>query len=206
MQGASSTQSQGQGAGQPLNILIAEDDEPILTALTQGIESSGYRVTGTASGEEAIELGLAAHFDLGIFDVRLPDISGIVAARRIREETGMPFIVLSSFSAEAVVEQANAAGAIGYLVKPLDVKQMLPSIRTALERAGELRRLSAAEAGLTRALSQSRDISIAVGVVMERMHLDREQAFERLRRVARDRRQKLHQLAEDVIQRGAKLA
>ena len=138
--------------------------------------------------------------------MRLPDISGIVAARRIREETGMPFIVLSSFSAEAVVEQANAAGAIGYLVKPLDVKQMLPSIRTALERAGELRRLSAAEAGLTRALSQSRDISIAVGVVMERMHLDREQAFERLRRVARDRRQKLHQLAEDVIQRGAKLA
>ena len=72
MHAASSTQSQGQGAqgaGQ-LNILIAEDDEPILTALTQGIESSGYRVTGTASGEEAIELGLAAHFDLGIFDVQ----------------------------------------------------------------------------------------------------------------------------------------
>ncbi|HXC38603.1 MAG TPA: response regulator [Burkholderiales bacterium] len=181
------------------SVLIAEDDEIILAALTRGLEQAGYAVAGAHSGEEAIELGLAGHFDLAIVDVRLPGISGIAAARRIHEETGMPFVVLSSFSNEQVVAEANAAGAIGYLVKPLDVKQMLPEIKTALERSADLRRLAASEAGLAKALNQSRDISIAIGIIMERLHLGRDPAFERLRKAARDRRQKLHDLAAEII-------
>jgi len=98
-----------------------------------------------------------------------------------------------------------AAGALGYLVKPLDVAQIVPAIEAALARAAETARLRQAEANLTTALSGSRVTSVAVGLIMERYHLGLEQAFEMLRSYARSRREKVAGVAARFVEAGAEI-
>ena len=112
----------------------------------------------------------------------------------------MQFLVLSSFADDELVRQAIAAGATGYLVKPLELDQMLPEIRTSIERSFDWKRKSAREAGLSRALTLGRAVNIATGMVMERLHLDSDEAFELIRAGARSRRRKLIEFADAIIQ------
>jgi AmiR/NasT family two-component response regulator len=83
------------------------------------------------------------------------------------------------------VREAREAGALGYLVKPLDVPRIIPSLETALARARDLAGLRESEEKLVAALQNSREISTAIGLLMERHGKSAEQAFEMLREQAR---------------------
>ena len=176
-------------------LLVADDDPLVLVTLARGLRRVGYGVVEVKSGEEAVEMCRQASFDLGIFDLRMPVISGIEAARRINSEMRLPFIVLSAYDEAKDVDEAVEAGALGYLVKPIDVHQVVPTIEAALKRADEIRRLNASDASVNAALGQIRDINVAIGVVMERLKLSREAAYEHLRSQARSQRRKLADLA-----------
>lgn len=181
-------------------LLVVEDDPLILLTLARGLRRAGYAVVEVQSGEEAIEVSRQASFHLAIFDTRMPGMPGIEAARRINSELWLPFIVLSAYDEKDLVEEAVAAGALGYLVKPVDVRQIVPTIEAALRRAAETTVLREAESRLSTALKQTRDISVAIGMLMERQHLSREAAFECLRSKARSKRRKLADLAAGIIE------
>lgn len=181
-------------------LLVVEDDALILLTLARGLRRAGYGVVEVESGAEAIEVCRQATFDLAVFDTRMPGMSGIEAARRINGELWLPFIVLSAYDEQELVEEAVAAGALGYLVKPIDIRQIVPTIEAALRRAAEMRSMRAVECRLSTALKQTRDISVAIGMLMERQHLSREAAFEYLRSKARSKRRKLADLAAGIIE------
>jgi len=88
---------------------------------------------------------------------------------------------------------------LGYLVKPLDVQQILPSIEAALNRGRELRALLEEEAQLSAALRLGREVSMAVGILMVREGLDEQAAFEHLRGEARTQRRRLSALAAELV-------
>jgi response regulator NasT len=88
---------------------------------------------------------------------------------------------------------------LGYLVKPLDVPNIIPSIEAALVRAKELSDLKKTQAQLNAVVNQGRDISVAIGLLMERYDLSKEQAFQALREAARKERRKLDELAAELI-------
>jgi response regulator NasT len=180
-------------------LLVVDDDPLVLVTLARGLRRVGYGVVEAQSGEEAVEVCRQASFDLGIFDLRMAGISGIEAARRINSETRLPFIVLSAYDEAKVVDEAVEAGALGYLVKPIDVRQVVPAIEAALRRAAEMALLRESEAQLSTALRQTRDISVAIGLVMERLKLSREAAFEHMRSQARSQRRKLADLAHNIV-------
>lgn len=129
----------------------------------------------------------------------MPGMSGIELGRLLHERTGMPFLYLSAYGQADIVKSAAEHGALGYLVKPLNIPQILPSIEAALARAAEIGKLRDTEAQLNEALANSREIGMAVGLLMERGHLDREEAFEALRDYARSQRRKLQDIAKDLI-------
>ncbi len=180
-------------------ILVVDDDRLILATLAAGLRHAGYDAREAASGEEALRLCETERPDLVLLDVRMPGMDGVQAARLIRERFGIPFLFLSAYSDEALVRQAAEEGALGYLVKPLDVTQLVPSLEAALARAREIRALREAEERLTRALGTSRDTATAVGLVMERYRLDRQAAFEALRQHARSQRRKLEDVAAEML-------
>ncbi len=180
-------------------ILVVDDDRLIMHTLSTGLRSAGYRTLEADSGVAAIKIAREQPPDLAIVDVRMPGMSGLELAEYLRIHTSIPTIFLSAHSDSATVAQAIAQGALGYLVKPLDVPKIIPSIETALVRAKELSGLKKAQAQLNVAMNQSRHVSMVVGVLMERYGLGKEQAFESLRKAARSKRRKLEDLASDII-------
>lgn len=182
-----------------MKILLADDDRLVLATLGQGLRRAGYEVLEAASGTEAIELGKSSAPDLAILDIRMPDIDGVQVGGRLADETFVPFVFLSAHDDADLVREAVERGALGYLVKPIDVPQLIPSIEAALTRASEIRDLRESEENLRGALVRQRKTAIAVGILMERHRVDATQAFERLRRLARDERQKVTDLASEIV-------
>ncbi len=180
-------------------ILLADDDRLILATLGAGLRNANYEVLEATSGEEAIRVCEARQPALAILDVRMPGMSGVEAAQVIRQNAKVPVMFLSAYSDPEVVREAVAEGALGYLLKPIDVLQLPPSIEAALARAAEFRKLKTTESNLNTALSGNREISMAVGVVMERYRLQQSAAFEALRTFARSHRRKLSEVASDLI-------
>lgn len=180
-------------------LLIADDDRLVLATLAEGLRRAGHTVLEAASGEEAIAIAGEQPPDLAILDMRMPGRSGVDVAVWLRERTDTPFIFLSAYGDTAAVEEAVRAGALGYLVKPLDVQQILPTIDAALMRGRELNALLEEEAQLSAALRLGRQTSLAVGILMARDQLTEQAAFNQLRTQARAERRKVSDLAVEVI-------
>jgi response regulator NasT len=85
------------------------------------------------------------------------------------------------------------------LVKPITVNQLVPAIESALARAGDIAKLKELEENLATALARSREISIAIGMLMERYNISAEDAFEILRAHARTTRRRVSDVAQDFL-------
>lgn len=181
----------------PKHIMIVDDDRLVLAALSRGLKDAGYRVSSAANGEDAVTIAMRDLPDLALLDVRMPGMNGIELGQRLRER--VPFLFLSAYGDEDTVRDGVAQGALGYLVKPLDIAQILPAVQAALARAAEITALHEKEAQLMAALTTSRETATAVGLLMERKRLDREQAFELLRAHARSARRSVQELACDLL-------
>lgn len=181
-------------------ILLVEDDRLVLHMLTTGLHAAGFRVLAADSGEMAMQLCADNRPDIALLDINLPGMSGIGFAGWLKQ-TGarIPFLILSAYNDEKTVNSAAELGALGYLVKPLDVSQILPSIYTALKRAEEIRKLHQAEIDLNTALKTSRSISMAIGLLMQRFETDADETFEALRAWCRSNRERMSDVAEQIV-------
>ena len=180
-------------------ILIVDDDRLVLAAFERGLFSSGYEVSTAESGAEALRICAESPPDLVLLDIRMPEMTGLEAAQRLRRETDVPFVFLSAYDDIKILKQAAEHGALGYLVKPVDMPQVIAAIEAALARAEDIRRLRKSEADLSTALAGSRETSAAVGILMERYRLSEKQAFEALRTRARNEQRKLDELAGQIL-------
>jgi len=182
-----------------ISILIVDDDPVVLSALAMGLTSMGYRVEKAASGEEAVYKCLQLHPTIAVLDINMPGISGIEAARQIRDTSGVPVMFLSAYDEQALVDQAVAEGGLGYLVKPIRINQLVPAIHAALARAAEFGKLENNRQHLTQALEGDRNINVAMGILMERHGLGKEAAFDILRQRARGQGRKVAELAQEIL-------
>jgi response regulator NasT len=184
---------------QPPTILTVDDDDLILRFLAEILTSVGYRVIAATSGEKALETILELEPDLAIIDVNMPGMNGLELAQKLRDETAVPFIFLSNQSDMDIIKAASQYGALGYLVKPTEAIQVISSVEAALARAADIKRLRNSEQSLTTALDSGRETSMAVGILMERLQIDRQLAFEKLRAEARSNRIKITHIANAVL-------
>ncbi|MDT8992305.1 response regulator [Curvibacter sp. APW13] len=182
------------------HVLLVEDDRLVLATVAQGLREAGYQVEATESAEDAQEwLAKGARPDLAVVDMCMPGADGLSLAQRLRDLDRIPFMVFSAYGDAEHVDQAAALGALAYLVKPLDVAQLIPVIETALVRAAELNAMRSVNSGLQSALDGERDISVATGLAMAYHRISRERAFEMLRSNARSGRRKLVDMARSLI-------
>lgn len=180
------------------HILLVEDDLLILRTLARGLREAGYRISEAASAEEAMQDCAKTRPDLAVLDVRMNGLSGLELGRWLAEQ-GIAFLFLSAYDDEASVREAQQAGALGYLVKPIDVPRLIPSLETALARARDLIGLRESEENLVASLHDNREISTAVGLLMERHGQSAEQAFEMIRQQARLQRRKVLDVARALL-------
>ncbi len=181
-------------------ILVVDDDRLVLATLTHGLSQAGYRVIDADNGDDAILLAREHRPDLALLDIRMEGKSGFDVAAYLRDHCRVPFMFLSAFSDDATVAQVKALGAVAYLVKPLDIRQIVPAVEAAF---GSLAQRAAAapvpRSGLNGdALVQT--VAMAVGVLMHRYSVDRAAALEQLRRAAQLDGCTLDEQAERMLQ------
>lgn len=190
-------------------ILVVDDDRLVLAMVVHGLAQAGYEVIDADNGDEAILLARQHRPDLALLDIRMDGKSGFDVAEYLRDVVHTPFVFLSAFSDEATVARIQALGALAYLVKPLEVGQIVPAIDAAFARALELRAMPAqGAASAPPAPVQAGDaddalrdtVALAVGVVMHRFSLSRADAFARLRRQAGAEGRTLQAQAERIVQ------
>lgn len=115
-------------------LLLVDDDPIVISTLHNGLTSAGYHVDGFLDGASAFAQFETNTPDLAVVDVMLPDVLGTELAARMMETCYRPVIILSGYSDSKIVNQAIGCGVFGYLVKPISVEQLIPSIETALVR------------------------------------------------------------------------
>ncbi len=116
------------------HILAIDDDPSIREAIADYLADNDLRVTTLASGRELAEVMARETIDLLLLDLRLPGEDGMEIARKLREESGLPIIVLTGRKDEADRVIALETGADDYLTKPCSPRELLARIRAVLRR------------------------------------------------------------------------
>ena len=180
-------------------LMVVDDDRLVLATVTHGLAQAGYEVIDADNGDDAILLARKHKPRLAILDMRMQGKSGMDVARYLAANTDTGFMFLSAFGDSDIVEEATRMGALGYLVKPLDVRQIVPAVRAALSRASEVRDSSAPAATAPAPAAHGRDELIAIGILMERLRLDHDRALGALRTQAQSEGTTVHDLAANMV-------
>src|SRR3954470_21065139 len=184
----------------PMRVLIAEDEALIRLDLREMLEEEGFEVVGEAAdGEQAVALAQQLNPDLVICDVKMPKMDGIAAAAQITEARIAPVVMLTAFSQGDLIERARDAGAMAYLAKPFQKRDLLPAIEMATSRFAEIPALESEVSGLKDRLEARKLIERAKGALMTQHSLSEPEAFRWIQRAAMDNRRSMRVVAELVL-------
>jgi PAS domain S-box-containing protein len=117
-------------------VMLVEDERIIALDMKRQLQSLGYEVPAVvATGAQAIERALAAPPDIVLMDIHLEgEMDGIEAARRIHDSLRVPIIFLTAYSEDATLQRAQSALPYGYLVKPIEKRELHATIQMAAVR------------------------------------------------------------------------
>ena len=131
-------------SGSSLRIVVAEDEAIIRLDLVEMLREEGYDVVGEASrGDDAIDVVRATKPDLALFDVKMPGLDGISAARSLAAAGECGVVILTAFSQRELIAEATDAGVLGYLLKPFQKAELVASIEVCAQRQRERMALAA---------------------------------------------------------------
>ena len=117
------------------HILAVDDDPSVRQMIADYLTDNDLRVTALASGRNIAEVMSRETIDLLILDLRMPGEDGMQIARKLREESDLPIIILTGRKDEADRVMGLELGADDYLTKPFSPRELLARIRALLRRS-----------------------------------------------------------------------
>lgn len=181
-------------------ILIADDESLILMDLREMLTNLGYLVVGEAGdGQSAVNMARELGPDLVIMDIKMPDMDGIEAAKILTEDGIAPVLLLTAYSQQDLVERANEAGVVGYLVKPFRESNLVPAIEVTLSRFAEFRAMEREVEDLREALETRKVVDRAKGILMDTQGLTEQEAFRRIQKMSMNTRRAMKEIAEAIV-------
>ena len=119
-----------------MKILIAEDDRELRQLFTHVLTRHGYNVTGVSNGQEALDAMDKEYFDLIITDIMMPVMDGYELVRQLRDVGNMtPVLMITAKDAFDDMRMGFSFGVDDYMVKPINVNEMVLRVRALLRRA-----------------------------------------------------------------------
>jgi AmiR/NasT family two-component response regulator len=175
-------------------VLIAATEQamPIASAL----RASGLSVLEARAGADVLALAAQHPVALLVATERLPDMRGAEIARAAFEQHGLYSVLIAEDSSADA--PPYPPGVIAQL-SPTTGENLVPTIRALFSLARELKSTRAREQELRAALAAEREINTAIGMLMERLNVSRENAFERLRSYARSQRKRLADVSGGLL-------
>ena len=121
-------------ASRATTILVVEDEESFVDALTVGLEREGFRVEVARDGAQALDMFDAVEPDLVLLDVMLPKVSGIDVCRELRRRSTVPIIMVTAKGSEIDTVVGLEVGADDYVTKPYRLRELVARMRAVLRR------------------------------------------------------------------------
>jgi AmiR/NasT family two-component response regulator len=141
-------------------ILLAEDESLVAEMVGGILKELGHTVVGKATdGQQAVAMTEKLRPAVVVMDIKMPDMDGIEAARRIADVCPTPVVVLTAFETPEMIEQATAAGVGAYLTKPPMARDMNRALAISVARFKEMMELRRINAELKEALATVKTLS-----------------------------------------------
>ena len=119
-------------------ILVVDDDREIVRSLGKLLELEGYCVLKAYNGLEALDMMMREKIHLIIMDVMMPQLNGLSALMKIREENNIPVIMLSAKTEESDKVIGLSMGADDYITKPYNTAELMARVKSQLRRYFQL--------------------------------------------------------------------
>lgn len=116
----------------PISVLLVEDEEDYRKVLATRLAKRGFTVQGVTTAEEGLDLLVRQGFDVVVLDVRLPRMTGVQALGEIRaRHPGVEVLILTGYADTETAIRVMELGAFDYLMKPVDLEELVSRIRDA---------------------------------------------------------------------------
>ena len=194
-------ESNSQGISSPTTVVIADDEPIIVMNLTELLRDKGFQVLATAEdGFGAINACRTHHPDVLLLDIRMPLLDGLAVSKYVyMEDLAEATIIISAFSDDHIISQAGENGVSGYLVKPIDAKTLVSTIRVAMARSRELHKLRSDILKATRDIESRKKIEQAKGHLMKTQNLDEQSAFDLIRTISKEKNMSMETVADIIL-------
>jgi AmiR/NasT family two-component response regulator len=184
-----------------MKVLIVEDETLVGMGLQDTLTKMGHEVVGqAASRAEAVDQFKRLQPDIVLLDIQLDEGDGIELAKTIAEIRRVPMLIISAFSDSELVRRAGEAGVFGYLIKPVEQRQLEAQMEVAVRRFREGEQLRLEKEQLAQNLETRKLVERAKGIFMRQLHLDEGEAHKRLQQESQKRRIGLAELAKKIIE------
>ena len=146
-------------------IVIAEDEALVAEMIESILGDIGHTIVGRASnGYEAIEMTQRYQPTAVLMDIKMPDMDGLEAARRITVSCPTPVVILTAYETPELVHEASRAGIGAYLTKPPSARELDRALTIAVDRFAEMSELRQLNATLNTALLESGSLSGLISI------------------------------------------
>lgn len=138
-----------------IRLLIAEDDFLVCGEIKRILRQTPYEVVGEAiNGREAIRLVSELRPNVVLMDIKMPEMDGLTASRRITEECPTPIVIMTAYETADLIAMAGQAGVAAFLTKPPVLAEITRAITIALARHNDLMELRRLNQELQHALGE----------------------------------------------------
>lgn len=181
-------------------IVIADDEALICMDLREMLEEAEHTVVGVGSdGVEALDLVKEKKPDLVILDVKMPRLDGIQTAKMIAHDNAAPVVLLTAFGDEDIIEKAKKSMVFGYVMKPVDERNLFPAIQIAVSQFRQKREIVDRVKDMEREFAARKIIDRAKGLLMDYYHISEEDAYRRMQQTSMKRGIALADVAQKIV-------
>lgn len=184
-----------------MRAVIADDEVLIRMYIREILENNGYEVAGEAEdGMDTVTVCREQRPDFVIMDINMPVMTGLEAARVIREESLAGFVVvLTAYRDKEIAEQAVDLDVMGYAVKPVDEDTLIPAVRIAEKKYLQLEEIRQEYNKTKETLSDRKYVDWAKGLIMERRNMTEKEAFSYIRKLSMDKGKTMAETAKILL-------
>jgi response regulator NasT len=182
-----------------LRVVVAEDERDTREYLLEALVRLGHQAVAVGDGWQLVELCRASPPDVVLSDVRMPHLDGLGAAAEVSRHRPVPFVLITAYHEDALLERACEGPVMAYLVKPAKVADVGAALALAVDRFERLRAAGREVAGLRQALEDRKLIDRAKGALMRQLGVGEEEAYRRLSRLSNSRNRKMTEVAGEVL-------
>lgn len=186
-----------------LKIIVADDESIIRLGLKGMLTELGYEPYLASNGREALNLARTIDADLALLDINMPLTDGLEAAKIIARKHPMPIIFLTAYGQQDLIEKAAQLPIHGYLIKPVNERDLAAAIGVALARFNDQQQALRETEKLRDDLETRKIVDRAKGILIDR-GLSEHDAYQYIQRQARDQRSSMREVAERILAEGQK--